>query len=174
MKITAKSVMVLLTCMVPLAGCGGGGPQRTYKDTAKRFGLDVPSDWVQVNMTAMGVAAAFKCPQEENGFSPNVNVVVLPSGGLSDASALLKAALPQVRQFNGYSQLQAEVVKHANGNEAYLILADHQMFQRPLRMKQYGFIRGNKQYVITATMPVETSDTWMPQLDAILDSFVTW
>lgn len=168
--------VVLASLAVVLAGCSGGTPadakKRSHIDTADHFALDAPSGWVKQE-NVMGTKVMFLAPTRVDGFTPNLNVGVV-SAAAKSIDELLEINREQLAMFNGYREIVAKKITHPNGREAYIIEAEHSMMSMPLQIKCCGFLVGDKEICITATMPASDVGTWLPTMDKAIDSLIVW
>jgi hypothetical protein len=168
--------VVLAGVAMVLAGCSGGAPadakKRSYIDTANRFALNAPSGWAKQE-NVMNAKVVFLAPTKVNGFAPNLNVVMVPAAAKS-IDELLRINRKQLATFNGFREIAARKITHPNGREAIVIEAEHSMMSMPLRIKCYGFLVGDKEIGITATMPASDVDAWMPKIDKAINSLIVW
>lgn len=171
----AKLVVLLIAMAVLTAGCNKvptEARKRSYVDAENRFAFDVPSDWAK-RENFMGSKVAFLSPTMVDGFSPNINVVVVQAAA-NNIESLLEVERKQLSQLNGYKELRSRIIDHPAGCKAVSIVYEHSMLAKPLRVVYCSFLVRGHEYGLSATMPADAADQWAEPMQKIVDSFIAW
>jgi len=177
-------VVALLLVGALAASCGpkdvpAGAAGHSFKDAADGVSLDVPAQW-ETKENVDESRAVFYAPVTGTGYRPDVRLMVLPRTGIRSMEHYLELCKRQAELLEGAKGVVAKTVTHANGQEAlqieceYAEMGDLEKGGTRVKMKQYAFLSGKKQYVVTARVAVADAAAWTPAMDKILDSLTIW
>lgn len=192
---TAVAVLVLAVGVVAVGGCGvrvAGAPspdpaalaspptssepsapsREAFADAEGRFTLVPPSRWLVDTSGTRGTAVVFLDPEPAQApgtaFTPNVNVLVVPS--TADLPETVVGARAELAGLAGYRPTADEPAVLADGTPAHRLGG---AFEDPasgpaLRNVQLFTVHEDMTVVVTGTCPVEAWDGCGPLFDAVL------
>lgn len=162
-----------LTAALACGGCTVGLPQAVaalgYVNRAERFAMDVPAGW-EVREQGVRPQVFVTGPAGAGGIRPNVNVVVEPSGGKSQAewAAANRSRLEALAGFRLVGEASRDL---ADGRTAEVLTFRHSVLGREVVQRQMYALVDGRVYVVTATGDPDTFAGDEPSLEICLRSF---
>ncbi len=138
-------------------------------DPQQGFTIAVPPGWVVDSSGRQRTSVVLLHPLIDRNFQANVNVVVEPTGGLSQAEYYDYCRLQMKRAQALPAAGAARITEHPTGG----LLLEYAVAggQLPLYVLQRILVEGGRAYVVSCTAPLDSFETYRPEFEACLASF---
>lgn len=137
-----------------------------FTDTTYNLSFVAPTFAVAKERT---VVATFQAPSQQDGFSPNVTLVVDP--GATSRDAYVESSLKQLAESNPRYKLQRFEKPQVSGHDAALLEYDFTANNRRLRFLQLAVFAEDRVYILTCTAPADTYKNFEAEFRKAVDSF---